>query len=216
MKRKIAVFDMDETLISSDFTWALCGGRFLDRNGISYDQTLNSVFENEGVSAMITLLQNEYDIALSRVELFEALTEETLDDYRYRVTLKENASDVVRAFRDAGYFTCVLSANSPLVLEIVRERFLSELPMDAWFSTRNFPWSKGDAKVYDLISAFFGLQPQDCVLLDDAEYAIETADKINIPYIRMLNSRNYNREQFGKDGYLSFRDAMPRIEEIIG
>lgn len=216
MKNKLAIFDMDETLVSSDFTWDLAAGRFLDRCGIEHDRSIDNAFSNHGVSYVISKLRNEYEINLEERDLFQALTEETLDDYNTNVSLKGFARETVSLFRDSGYFTCVLSANSPLVLNIIKNRFPTELEMDAWFSTRELPWSKGDSRVFDLVASYFGLQSKDCILIDDAEYAIASAEKIGMDYIRLVNKKNYNG--FSPDGiaYASFADAMPKIKEFIG
>lgn len=215
MKKRLAIFDMDETLISSDFAWALAPIRFLERMEIDSDPSLKNDFYEYGISKVIGILKSRYKIDLPDKEIFEALTEETLYDYRYNVTLKEFASETVDIFRDAGFFTCVLSANSPIVLDIVKNRFSDELKMDGWFSTKNMPYTKEDERAFDLIASYFGVNVSDCVLLDDAEYALSTAERLGVPFVRIENNHGYNGCAQDKKAYPSLKAALPLIKEII-
>jgi HAD superfamily hydrolase (TIGR01509 family) len=186
MQRGIAIFDMDETLISSDFAWAEAPERLLHSMGIVPKEDLRSIFYNLGCTKLIVHLQNHYQLKWSENELFAMLSEYAAQDYSTKVTLKTGAADCVRKMRRAGYFTCLLTANSPALVDIIRFRFGDQLPMDAWFSTKLIGHPKSDSRIYDLVSGYFGMTPSDCILFDDARYATDAAHKAGIKVVRII------------------------------
>lgn len=216
MQRGIAIFDMDETLISSDFAWANTPEQLLYSLGITPEENLSALFHKGGFTKLISHLQNHYQLAFSAGEVFSRLGEFAREAYETLVTIKPGASAIIDQMRSEGYYTCILSANNPVLMNIVRSRFCEDLPLDAWFSTRELAYTKSEAKIYDLVSGYFGMNPYDCILFDDSESAVLTAHEAGIKAIRVMNGALEAEERYPYKCIQSLHDCIGSLEEVIG
>lgn len=207
---------MDETLISSGFAWAEAPGRLLRSMGIVQEEDIAGMFYETGFTKLIAHLQGHYQLPFSETELFAKLSGYATEDYRDKVTVKAGAGECIGRMKREGYFTCLLTANNPDLVDIIRSRFKDTLPLDAWFSTKRLGYPKSDCRIYDLVSGYFGMTPVDCILFDDAQYAVEAAYRSGIKVIRIVDRAS---EQDGPYPYRCVRTLQEFVtisEEAAG
>lgn len=184
MEPKLAIFDMDETLVSSDFIWAECASLFLKERKIEDRTDYVAMYYSEGLTKVINTLREKHSLKESEKDMFRIFSELSLPGYREEAYLKPYAAEALASFKNKGYLTCILSANSAEILSVVRNRFTS-LVSDAWFSCKTIGSSKDEGKTYDTVCGFFGLEPKDAVLIDDADYACQGAYRMGLGVIQV-------------------------------
>ena len=183
---------MDETLISSDFIWAESPLRLLSSHSFQTDIDYGAMFYEEGLSAVVSSLKTQYFPDKDTSDIFSLLAAIVEDGYRREAFMKPGAFSFVEGIRKAGLFTAVLTANRPLLFSIIRDRFPS-LAVDRWFSAVDIGCGKGDCHVYDIIASYYGLTPDECVLFDDAEYALKGAHDAGLRTFRIAGGRSRER-----------------------
>lgn len=179
MKYKAIVFDLDGVICHTDKYHYLAWKALADKLGIYFDEVINNRLR--GVSRMESLA-----IILERYE-GEPLTEEQKLQYAtekntlYRESLKQmspdDLSDEVQSTLDAlrakGLKLAIGSSskNAPLILERIG------LPdyFDAISDGNNITNSKPHPEVFLKAAEFLGLEPKECLVVEDAKAGIEAA-----------------------------------------
>ena len=192
MVRALAVFDMDETLINSDFIWLESAVSFMKEKGIPMDVDVENLFYEKGFGAVVSLIR-ECIPSMSEEDVFSSLSVIAEEGYRTKATVKEGAFELIGKMRSLGYVPVILTANNPRLSKIIRERF--DFPVDRWFSTRELGIGKGDVHVYDLIASSYGLRAEDTVLFDDGEYALKAALDGGLKAIRVYSRKEASRAE---------------------
>ena len=174
------IFDLDGVLLSTDRFHYLAWKALADRLGVPFDGKKNNLLR--GVSRMDSL-----EIVLGeRTDEFspeEKLAFATEKNNTYRSHLQGLTPDFVdpsvpetlEKLKAAGLKLAVGSSskNTPLILEKTDLcRFF-----DAVSDGNNIIRSKPDPEVFLKAAQFIGLEPSDCVVIEDADSGIEAAKR---------------------------------------
>lgn len=179
MKYKGIIFDLDGVICHTDKYHYLAWKALADKLGIYFDEVINNRLR--GVSRMDSL-----DIILERNE-GQPLTDEEKQagaaekNELYREYLKQmstdDLSDEVRdtldKLRNMGLKLAIGSSskNAPLILSRIG---LGDY-FDAISDGNNITHSKPHPEVFLKAAAFLGLQPEDCLVVEDAKAGLEAA-----------------------------------------
>jgi len=179
MKYKAIIFDLDGVICHTDKYHYLAWKALADKLGIYFDEVINNRLR--GVSRMESL-----SIILERYE-GEPLTDEQKLQYAseknelYRESLKqmntddlsEEVKNTLDILRSRGLKLAIGSSskNAPLILERIG---LTDY-FDAISDGNNITNSKPHPEVFLKACEFLGLQPKDCLVVEDAKAGIEAA-----------------------------------------
>ena len=178
MKYKGIIFDLDGVICSTDHYHYLAWKALADRLGAYFDETINNRLR--GVSRMASL-----DIVLERSE--SAYTPEQKAAFAeeknstYRELLKQmspaDLAPEVKAtldwLRAQGLLLGIGSSskNTKFILERIGLGGYFDKISDGTNITR----SKPDPEVFLKAAAFLGLEPKDCLVVEDAKAGVEAA-----------------------------------------
>lgn len=188
-KKKLALFDMDQTLLESDSAWAEAFVILAREIGEEKPESYYDLYFEEGFEYLIDRViekDSSYDVR----GVFGFLIKHVEHSYRHDVELKEGAVSLVAKMKEAGYLTAILTANNPKVSDVAKERFMDVLGIDHWYSVQEWGLSKGNSSVYDYLSELHGIDKEGFVLFDDASYAVETAHAAGIKVVKVYNPRD--------------------------
>ena len=174
------IFDLDGVLLSTDHFHYLAWKALADRLGIPFDEKKNDLLR--GVSRMdsLEIILGERSDEFSPDEKLAFATEKNLTYRSYLQTLtpefvSPEVPETLQKLRDSGLRLAVGSSskNTPLILEKtdLRKYF------DAVSDGNNITKSKPDPEVFLKAAQFIGLDPSECVVVEDADSGIEAAKR---------------------------------------
>ncbi|MBO4717104.1 MAG: beta-phosphoglucomutase [Spirochaetales bacterium] len=174
------IFDLDGVLLSTDHFHYLAWKALADRLGIPFDEKKNDLLR--GVSRMdsLEIILGERSDEFSPEEKLAFATEKNLTYRSYLQTLtpefvSPEVPETLQKLRDSGLRLAVGSSskNTPLILEKtdLRKYF------DAVSDGNNITKSKPDPEVFLKAAQFIGLDPSECVVVEDADSGIEAAKR---------------------------------------
>lgn len=174
------IFDLDGVLLSTDHFHYLAWKTLADKLGIPFDEKKNDLLR--GVSRMdsLEIILGERSDEFSPEEKIAFATEKNLNYRRYLQTLtpefvSPEVPETLQKLRVSGLRLAVGSSskNTPLILEKtdLRKYF------DAVSDGNNITKSKPDPEVFLKAAQFMGLDPSECVVVEDADSGIEAAKR---------------------------------------
>lgn len=179
MKFKGIIFDLDGVLVHTDKLHYRAWKKIADERGILFNEEINNLLR--GVNRMESLeiiLRNYHGATLSQKEK-EMLAEEK-NNY-YKEELKSlTPNDVTAEVRDtlatlkAAGIKIAIGSSSKNTKYILKQVGLDDV-FDAVSDGTNITKSKPNPEVFLKAAEYIALQPQDCLVVEDAVAGIEAA-----------------------------------------
>ncbi|WP_122088004.1 HAD family hydrolase [Halalkalicoccus subterraneus] len=168
------LFDMDGVIVDSEDYW-------VERER---EELLPAVVEEDVPVSEITgmnykeiyeYLDSNYTTRVSReeyIDRFEKLAEEI---YTEHAELMPGFRDLLAALHVRGVRTAIVSSSPPDWIETVSERFDLE-GFDGILSAEDIDGpGKPEPTIYEHAAAKLGVEPADCVVVEDSEHGVESA-----------------------------------------
>lgn len=176
---KAVLFDLDGTLLESEPAWRQAAIRLLCRKDQLIPPYILENIDHLLFREQLRLLLADESIHLDMT--YEECERWCLDDiarlYAHSLHLKPGARALLQALKAAGVPVALATASSESWVRPALER-LNVLPyfdcLRCGLSAQS-PITKGDAVLYDEIAAALNVRVQDCLLVDDALYALRGA-----------------------------------------
>jgi len=177
---KAVLFDMDGVLVDSEEYWVA-----LEEQQVLPEAVGEGVVDDEEITGMNYreihgYLDDHYGEHLDMDrETFEAYYEDAAEDlYSDRVELIEGFETLADDLRDRGVRTAVVSSSPIDWIGIVVDRFEIDEHFDALVSGNEIDGpSKPEPEVYEIAAAEVGVDPTECVAVEDSENGVEAANR---------------------------------------
>ncbi|MGE4353323.1 MAG: beta-phosphoglucomutase [Oscillospiraceae bacterium] len=179
MRYKGIIFDLDGVITSSDRYHYLAWKKIADALGIAFDETVNNRLR--GVSRMksLDIILEAYPGTLTErekqayAEKKNTFYRELLREHMSEKDLSREVKDTIDAIREKGLRMAIGSSSKNAKL------ILSRLGLDDYFDAvsdgTNITHSKPDPEVFLKASAYLHLEPEVCLVVEDAEAGIRAA-----------------------------------------
>ena len=206
MKYKGIIFDLDGVICFTDHYHYLAWKALADSIGVPFDESKNDRLR--GVSRMASLeivLEEYHGPALSEEDKVAMATKknELYRSYLQTMTpadLSPEVKNTLEALRARGIKLAIGSSskNAPLILERIG---LGNF-FDAVSDGNNIQRSKPDPQVFTMAAEMLGLDPKDCMVVEDAEAGIQGAtaggfDSAALGPAALCGKATYNMKSFG-------------------
>ena len=178
MKYKGIIFDLDGVICSTDHYHYLAWTALADRLGAYFDETINNRLRGVSRMASLEIVLERYNGTLTEEEKLAAAEEK---NNTYRELLKQmtpaDLSDEVKTTLDAlrakGLLLGIGSSSK-------NTRFiLSRIGLGDYFDKisdgTNITRSKPDPEVFLKAAEYLGLEPKDCLVVEDAVAGVQAA-----------------------------------------
>ena len=178
MKYKGIIFDLDGVICSTDHYHYLAWKALADRLGAYFDETINNRLRGVSRMASLEIVLERYNGTLTEEEKLAAAEEK---NNTYRELLKQmtpaDLSDEVKTTLDAlrakGLLLGIGSSSK-------NTRFiLSRIGLGDYFDKisdgTNITRSKPDPEVFLKAAEYLGLEPKDCLVVEDAVAGVQAA-----------------------------------------
>ena len=178
MRYKGIIFDLDGVICSTDVYHYQAWKKIADENGIYFDETINNRLR--GVSRMesLEIILEKSDVKFSEAEK-ELLAEEKNEYYKEllkkmtEADLSAEVKETLDALRDKGLKLAIGSSSKNT--KIILGRIGLGDYFDEISDGTNIARSKPDPEVFLKAADFLNLQPEECLVVEDALAGIEAA-----------------------------------------
>lgn len=171
MAFKGIIFDLDGVICFTDEYHYLAWKEMADSIGVEFDRTINNRLRGVSRMASLDIILEKSDVEYSKTEKEElaAQKNELYKQYLANMTpadLSAETKATLDALHAAGLKLAIGSSskNAPFILK----RIGLEGFFDAISDGNNITHSKPDPEVFLKAAQFLGLQPADCLVVEDA------------------------------------------------
>lgn len=214
---KSAIFDIDGTLLDSSPIWAELGERFLracvaePRDGLS-DRLLRLSL-GEGAE----LMQRDYLPEMAAEEILLGLKSIISDFYRFKVTVKQGAAELLRALSKRGISMSLATAGDEELSRAALERlglikYFKGLASCEKYGSKHFP------DIFFAAAQMAGSTAAETIVFEDSLHAVETAKRAGfaVAAVRDIGEPEQSKLRCAADYYMnSLADYAENIDEII-
>ena len=213
MNYKGIIFDLDGVIVFTDKYHYQAWKAVADEMGVYFDEQINHRLR--GVSRMdsLDIILERYEGAPLSQDEKNAIAEKKNNIYRELLQtmspadVTDEVRDTLKELRNRGIKISLGSSskNAKFILEKVE---LIDL-FDAISDGTNITKSKPDPEVFLKGAEFLGLDPKDCVVVEDADAGIEAAVAGGMHPAGIGEARDYEKTEFKLD---TFADLLKIFE----
>lgn len=202
---KAFIFDLDGVIVFTDRFHYQAWKRIADRMGIYFDEAINNRLR--GVSRMdsLDIILERYEGAPLSREKKEELAEEKNAFYRSLLKnmtpadVEQEVRDTLDELRRRGYRLSLGSSSKNAKFILERVGLLDAF--DAISDGTNISRSKPDPEVFLKGAEFLGVEPAECVVVEDAFAGIDAAKAGNMMAAGIGDARDYEKTDYRLDTF---------------
>jgi len=215
-KYKAVIFDLDGVICHTDKYHFQAWKSLADQLGIFFNEQINNRLR--GVSRMesLEIILERYAGETLNDERKQQLASEKNDIYRSLLNnmspsdLSELVPAALNQLRAMGLKLAIGSSskNAPFILKQIG----LEGYFDAISDGNNISFSKPDPEVFLKAAQYLGLQPDLCIVVEDAEAGIEAAHRAGMPAIAIGDAVRQGKGDFQIDEFSELIELMKNID----
>lgn len=218
---KLAIFDMDGTLIDSlkiwDVFWIEFGKRFLQGKEFNPSKEDRDFVKTCMLKEGMERIHNHYKIGKDANELVEVIREIAREFYGNTVELKVGVKEFLECCSEKGITMCVLSATEPALVDIALnhcdiKKYFSEV-----FSCVTLGKGKEEPELFLDVCKYFGVNVSDAWMFEDAALALETARAVGLKTVGVYEQYRENQDvvKAASTVYVSENETMMKLVDYI-
>ncbi len=179
MEFKVAIFDLDGTLIDSNGVWEKLDRIIFEKLGITADEK----FFNEAAAMTYEAIYKkmvEFGAKITFEEFLSEINRLAFKEYSENIPLKDGALEYLIKLKNNDVKIALATASPKILYEAVLKNcgvydlFDLTLSVDDVLKGKDFP------DIYLKVANFFGVENEDCVVFEDVLTGILTANKIGM------------------------------------
>ncbi len=209
MKFKVAIFDMDGTLIDSlcvwEILWEKIGEKFLNKKGFRPLERDDKLVRTMLLKDAMNLIHLSYNVGGSADELFNFATDLMKWFYKDVVRVKDGVIDYLEYLKANGIKMCVVTATAKDLVNLA----IKSCNLDSYFekiiSCADIGKGKDEPDAFLAACDLFGVESKEACVFEDSLVAIETAKKASFQTVGIYDKNNFSQDQIKKtaDIYIS-------------
>lgn len=189
-RMKAAIFDMDGTLLDSMNEWRKLNCSFVREQGIELTaEQENDLLSMSGMM-VVEYVKERFGIETPFSALLERSSRLMEAPYRRGLPPKDGALAYLARLRARGVKTVICTATPSRLMMIALNKANMISNLDFIYSTDMLGGSKADPAFYDGLCALIGEKKEDCVMFEDALYAMKGAREAGLGVIGIIDDTN--------------------------
>jgi len=187
---KAAIFDMDGTLLDSMGEWRKLNGSFVREQGIELTPEHEKDLLSMSGMMVVGYVKEQFGIETKFSTLLERSSRLMEPVYVAGVPLKPGAAAYLERLRARGV-KCVIATATPARLALIALNKTGLVrDLDYIFSTDMVGGSKAEPEFYDRLCTLIGEKKEDCVMFEDALYAMKGARAAGLGVVGITDMTN--------------------------
>lgn len=174
---KVALFDVDGTILNSMGAWENLGRQFLKTKGIDTSKNINNILYPMTSLEAASYLKNHYQLNDSIQEILESFHKDLYNYYANEVQLKDGIIDILEGLKNNGYKLFIASSSTKELITKSFERLNIKKYFNEIFTYDNLRIPKSDEAFYVTISRKIKAEPTDIIVFEDNTLAAKAAKK---------------------------------------
>ncbi len=174
-RERSVIFDLDGTLIDSEFNYLESDRLFLARYGVEWTEELWRRFVGIGSRSMLQWMRGETGIEASVEQLLEEKNLAYLDVARRNTRVFPEMVELVKLLRNGGFSLAIATGSSSEVLHEVLDITGLRGLFEVVVSADEVAAGKPAPDVFLEAARRLGTEPGDCIVVEDSQYGVEAA-----------------------------------------
>ena len=212
---KAVIFDMDGTLIDSTGIWHEIDKDFFAKRNMELPPDYAQHIVHLGLTQAAIYTKETYHLEESIQDIMKEWHDMSIDMYKYHVSLKDGALELLKLFKSNGIKMAIATANDePLYRPCIYRLGIGEY-FDEVADVNTAKEGKQSAKIYLDLAKKLGSEPRNTLVLEDMPTCVKTAFKSGFITVSFYDpaSKEYD-EQKKRDSHLFINDFSELIKEL--
>ncbi|SCZ79020.1 HAD family hydrolase [Acidaminobacter hydrogenoformans] len=169
------LFDMDGTLFDSMRMWRHLMPDYLKTHGIELPREVHKAMQGNTLGQVIQVVAELYNEHLDEQEMFEYYDQRLRAAYGEQVGFKPFALEYLQYLRAHERKLALVTTTDRVYVDVLFERFGLHDYFEVILTISDVGAGKNKPDIYHEASQRLGLGVQECVVFEDALFALETA-----------------------------------------
>lgn len=169
------LWDFDGTLVDTHPYWFAAESRLAQRQGGVWDETHSLRLNGLAMADMAAYMRANMGVALPAAEIIAGLVDDVVAQLHVAAPWRDGAVELLTAFRSAGVPCALVTlATRPLI-----DPVLAHLPPDTFAAVvdaSRIAVPKPHPDAYLTAAAALGVEPRDCLAIEDSEPGVASAE----------------------------------------
>ncbi|MBN2539913.1 MAG: beta-phosphoglucomutase [Bacilli bacterium] len=208
---KGVIFDLDGVIVSTDEFHYKAWKKLADRENIPFDKTINNrlrgVSRAESLEIILEKAKKEYTDSQKQemLEFKNDIYKESLSELK-RYDILDNFNELYEQLKENN-IKMAIGSSSKNTKRILKQIELSDA-FDAIADGTDITRSKPDPEVFLIAAKRLGLNPEECVVIEDAIAGIEAAKAGQMTAIAINDAKNCDKADYRIDNLLEIADIV--------
>ena len=172
---KLAIFDMDGTLLDSMWMWRTVLTRFLEKLQLPDYKEINDSVSQMSFTKAMQYVTDHYDVGMTADELYGALEKYILWLYENEIEMKPYVRKYLDKLSQEGVIMCLATLTDRYMAETVLKRLDIYKYFDYIITVSEIGKSKEWPDIYEACLKKMDVEKKDAVVFEDAAYCLVTA-----------------------------------------
>ena len=188
MKITGAIFDLDGTILDSNYVWKTLGTVYLETKGKTPLPGLQEKLKATSLRDAAEIFKEDYGFENSVEDIMDEINKAVENHYFHIVQPKKGVPELLERLSKAGVKMCVATATDRYQVEAALERCSLLHYFGEVFTCSELGVNKHTTTIYDTASAFLGTEKDSTFVFEDAHFAMVTAKKAGLRVAGIVDS----------------------------
>lgn len=190
-----AIFDVDGTILDSMPMWCSVGSRFLQKNGITPSENIDSQMITRTLEESAAIFHETYGISGTVPEIVGRIIDMVRDDYSHHLQCKPGVRKVIRELYGKGIPLYIATATDRDMIAAAMERLGLTDYFQGIITCGELGMPKTQPDIYLYAAEKLGTRPEETLVFEDVAHAVRSAFSAGFPTISVYDKQSESERE---------------------